>query len=113
MGAKSSHHCMTIDEFIAELETTRRFHWRVYSDGTIRAKIRISWISHYRACPISALAAKRWPGHPWDYILAGDALGLCDGDVDAIAEAADRRKASPVLRARILRAIGVSEKVPA
>ena len=79
---------MTIPEFLARLETetaTKQLAWTITTDNLWqRPWLRLGDGSE--RCPMLALAGR--PAHG-DFAIAGQAIGLSDRDICALASAAD------------------------
>jgi hypothetical protein len=98
---------MTIDTFIRRLRKLRDGNWYIQSGVFIRRKDGSRKFAN--TCPIVAVNG----GSGVAYWVHKNELGLSSEDAASLVEAADNKKANPKLRARLLRAVGLTEVVPA
>lgn len=99
---------MTIDEFLVRLEAVDRQWWGKSESPWIRTKTPKD--SDTYCCPLTAVAGLTKVG---DWKKAAEQLGLSIDDAKAIVAAADNRDGhDPALRARLLKACGLTEGQP-
>jgi hypothetical protein len=93
---------MTLDQFLKRLRKTPR-DWKFLGDGEIRRR----WRSEHPQCPLTALVGL---GED-DWRAAAEKLGIDLDVAETITDAADNDEgeASKRLRAKLLRACGLTE----
>ena len=95
---------MTLNEFIVELEKTPR-RWELLGPGGALLRLAQEESTHDH-CPVSAVAGSAYDECSLDN--AGRELGLREGIVTRIANASDELAGGTKLRARLLKACGIT-----